>query len=66
MSSCCRAQQKDPNLEFFDAVDKLTFAIASRSEEDLKDDASSSVRWSKYQALKKQLDKLEEITGKKL
>jgi hypothetical protein len=66
MSSCCRAQQKDPNLEFFELVEKLTFALANRTEEDLKADRDSNIRWSKYQALQRQLWDMETMVGKEL
>ena len=66
MSSCCRAQAKDPNLEFFELVEKLTFALANRSEEDLKDDGESNIRWAKYQALNRQLQDIETFVGKEL
>ena len=66
MSSCCRASQKDPNLEFFDVVDKLSAALSNREEQDLKDDAESNIRWPKYQRLMQLLKQVEATTGKKL
>lgn len=64
MSSCCRGAQKDPNLEFFEAVERLSFALANREEDDLKDDAGSNIRWAKYQRLVHELRRVEQIAGK--
>jgi hypothetical protein len=66
VSSCCRASQKDPNLEFFEAIDKLTASISNREVQDISEDAGSNVRWPKYQRLAQELRRIEQITGKKL
>jgi hypothetical protein len=65
-NSCCRGNEVDPNIEFFDIIDKATSAIANRTSNNIMEDADSNIRWAKYERLKSMLNNIEFITEKKI
>ena len=66
MSSCCRGNEKDPNIEFFDIIEKATFALANRPAEGFVEDTTSNVRWGKLIKLQQLLSHIAIMTGKEL
>jgi hypothetical protein len=64
MSSCCRGKDVDPNIAFFDAIDKATYAINNRSALAFVEDVTSNVRWNKLSNLMKALKNIELLTEK--
>lgn len=66
MSSCCRGNEKDPNIEFFDTIEKATFAISNRPAESFVEDTISNVRWGKLVQLQQLLSHIALMTGKDL
>ena len=64
--SCCRGVDKDPNIEFFDIIEKATFAIANRTSESFMEDTDSNIRWGKLVRLHQLLTHVSLMTGKEL
>ena len=66
MNNCCRGSEKDPNIEFFDIIEKATFALANRAAENFVEDTDSNIRWGKLVRLHQLLSHIALMTGKEL
>ncbi len=66
MATCCRANDADPDLEYFTLIERVAHAIRRRSPADLHKDTETPMKVSRYRHIKDAILHLEQTLGKKI